>query len=430
VARALVNLKAIVLAAGEGRRLRPFTLTRPKCMLPVANKPILEHLVANFKEWNVNEVIIVVGYRKEKVFEYFKSAPKLPVKLQYAVQKEALGTASALSVVESMIEDDRFLVLYGDLLVDGAAVSIFLEEASGGDTLVAAVRAKDLQRFGVLEMKNDEIARIVEKPMRKAPNALANAGIYVFSRSIFKAIKHVKRSFRGEFELIDAINWLIKGGERVVAVEIPQEGWMDVGHPWDLLKANERVLKRTKLELKGEVEGGAVIKGEVGIAEKTKILSGAYIEGPTSIGENCIIGPNCYIRPYTSIGDGVRVGNACEVKNSIIMGGTKIAHLSYVADSVIGFNCNFGAGTIIANLRFDDETVKVNVQGKEVDSGLRKLGAFIGDGVKTGVGSSLMPGVKVGPNCWIWPNLVVFKDVPPSTRLTRGSDNSKGEKKW
>lgn len=167
----------------------------------------------------------------------------------------------------------------------------------------------------------------------------------------------------------------------------------------------------------GFVETGAHITGPVTVAETAHVRSGAYIEGPAYIGEHSDIGPNCYIRPCTSIGRKVRIGNACEIKNSIIMDGVHIGHLSYVGDSIVGENCNLGAGTITANYRLDAGTVKMMVKDKLVDSGRTKLGAVLGDNVKTGINALFMPGVKVGNNCWIGPNVVVYRDVPPNTAL-------------
>jgi bifunctional UDP-N-acetylglucosamine pyrophosphorylase/glucosamine-1-phosphate N-acetyltransferase len=170
-------------------------------------------------------------------------------------------------------------------------------------------------------------------------------------------------------------------------------------------------------EVLGSVEEGSYLAGSVYVGEGVRIRSGAYIEGPTYIGEGSDIGPNCCIRPHTSIGRKVRIGNACEVKNSIVMNGVHIGHLSYLGDSVIGEGCNIGAGTILSNFRFDSGTVKMRVKGRLVDSGRSKLGVMMGDNAKTGVGSLFMPGVKVGCNSWIAPNLVVNRDVPSDTIL-------------
>jgi bifunctional UDP-N-acetylglucosamine pyrophosphorylase/glucosamine-1-phosphate N-acetyltransferase len=167
-------------------------------------------------------------------------------------------------------------------------------------------------------------------------------------------------------------------------------------------------------KVSGTVEQGAHLIGPVTVAESARVRSGAYIEGPVFIDEEADIGPNCYIRPATSVGKRVRVGNACEIKNSIIMDGTHVGHLSYVGDSILGEKCNLGAGTIIANYRCDSRSIKMTVKDQVVDTGRRKLGAVIGDNVKTGIKSIFMPGVKVGMNSWIGPNFMVERDLPPN----------------
>jgi bifunctional UDP-N-acetylglucosamine pyrophosphorylase/glucosamine-1-phosphate N-acetyltransferase len=182
-----------------------------------------------------------------------------------------------------------------------------------------------------------------------------------------------------------------------------------------LLEANRWALMRMHHKVYGLVENGAHLIGPITVAETARIRSGAYIEGPAFIDEESDLGPNCYIRPYTSIGKKVRVGNACEIKNSIIMDGTHIGHLSYVGDSILCENCNLGAGTITANYRLDAGTIKMMVKDEVVDSGRKKLGVVLGDNVKTGINALLMPGVKVGNNSWVGPNLVVHRDLPSNT---------------
>ncbi|MBM4401114.1 MAG: hypothetical protein FJ045_04100 [Crenarchaeota archaeon] len=178
----------------------------------------------------------------------------------------------------------------------------------------------------------------------------------------------------------------------------------------------------------GTVENGAHLIGPVTVAETARIRSGAYIEGPTFIDEGSDIGPNCYIRPCTSIGKNVRVGNACEIKNSIIMDWTHVGHLSYVGDSILCEHCNLAAGTITANLRLDDGTVKMLVKGEVVDTERRKLGAILGDNVKTGINALLMPGVKVGVNSWIGANFTVHRDLPADTIALLKQDEDIREK--
>jgi bifunctional UDP-N-acetylglucosamine pyrophosphorylase/glucosamine-1-phosphate N-acetyltransferase len=187
---------------------------------------------------------------------------------------------------------------------------------------------------------------------------------------------------------------------------------MDIGRPWDLLGANERILSNLKPQLKGTVESGAVVNGPVFLDDDAVIRSGSYIEGPAYIGEKSAIGPNCRVRPYTSIADEVHVGSSCEVKNSIVMAGSKVPHLSYVGDSVVGEQCNLAAGTITANIRLDEAPIRIRLKGKLTSSGRRKLGAIIGDGVQTGINTSIMPGVRIGPNSYIGPGVIVYEDVP------------------
>jgi bifunctional UDP-N-acetylglucosamine pyrophosphorylase/glucosamine-1-phosphate N-acetyltransferase len=208
---------------------------------------------------------------------------------------------------------------------------------------------------------------------------------------------------------------MISENKKVIAIKIDSKQWLDIGRPWDLLEANRWALTKTRHKINGLIENGAHLLGPVTVAETARIRSGAYIEGPTFIDEDSDIGPNCYIRPYTSIGKGVRIGNACEIKNSVIMDHCHIGHLSYVGDSVVGERCNLGAGTITANYRLDAKEVKMMVKDKVVDTGRRKLGVILGDDVKTGINALFMPGIKIGNDSWIGPDVLVSRDLPPKS---------------
>ena len=406
-------MKAVILAAGAGSRLRPLTLYRPKCMIPLAGKPILEHLLLALKENGIEEILIIIGYRKELVRNYFRDGKDFGVKLSYIEQEKWYGTADAVSLSEEYVSDDDFLMLYGDLLIDASVVKITRQKyAEKGLITLTLTTVEEINRYGIVKIEKDQVLKIVEKPKSKEFGNLANVGVYIFSKKIFKAIQKTVKSQRKEFEITDTLNLLLKEGVSLASVEIEPRNWLDVGRPWDLLEANRRVLKQAHLENKGELEKGAYLKGPVGVGTGTKIRSGAYIEGPVWIGEGSDIGPNCYIRPFTSLGKGVRIGNACEIKNSLILNQTHIGHMSYVGDSIVGEMCNFGAGTITANLRFDDIAVKVKVKGEVVDSGIRKLGVIIGDNVKTGIGVRFMPGVKVDGDTWIGPSTTIYEDLP------------------
>jgi bifunctional UDP-N-acetylglucosamine pyrophosphorylase/glucosamine-1-phosphate N-acetyltransferase len=257
---------------------------------------------------------------------------------------------------------------------------------------------------------------------------LANAGLYAFSTEIFEEIRQIKSSVRGEWELTDALSLLVKDKKPVLATRISKADWIDIGRPWDLLEANSWALKRMEHAVYGNVENGAHLVGPVTVAETARVRSGAYVEGPTFIDEGSDIGPNCFIRACTSIGKNVRVGNACEVKNSIVMDYTHVGHLSYVGDSILCERCNLGAGTITANYRLDAGTIRMVVKDKVVDSGRGKLGAILGDDVKTGINALLMPGVKVGCNSWVGPNFMVDRDLPANTIALLKQDVEKREK--
>lgn len=414
----MIMMKAVILAAGLGTRMRPLTFTKPKFLLPVGGKPALDHVVSLLRNAGVNKIAMVVGFGKEQIMERYGKGKSFGVDVEYLEQKELLGTANAVQLAEKFVAGERFMVMNGDTLVDQESLNAFVaryKKLAGSESfscLMGTIEVEDPGQFGIVFTKEGRVTGIVEKPKR-VKSRLANAGVYIFDSKIFDAIKRTKKSPRGEYELTSSMQMLIDEGGEVYTS--PLDLWTDIGRPWDLLIANEYFLRNLKGEIRGKVEHGAYIESNVYVGEGSRIRSGSYIEGPTYVGSNCDIGPNCFIRPSTSIGDHVRVGNGVEIKNSIIMDHSHVAHLSYVGDSIIGSRCNLGAGTTIANLRLDEGAVKMKVSGKVVDTGRRKLGTVIGDDVKTGVNSMINPGVKIGPNAAVGPGAVVYDDVQPNT---------------
>lgn len=186
-------------------------------------------------------------------------------------------------------------------------------------------------------------------------------------------------------------------------------------HSWDLLHANElHVNALSESSVEGDVHPHAVIEGCVRIGKGSRILPGVYIEGNAIIGENCKIGPNCYLRGNTSIGDKCHIGQSVEIKNSILLNGTNVGHLSYVGDSILGEEVNFGAGTTTANLRHDGRTHRTMVNGSLMDTGRRKFGCVVGDGVHTGINTSIYPGRKLYPGTSTRPGEIVRHDIHKS----------------
>ncbi|MGA3111979.1 MAG: bifunctional sugar-1-phosphate nucleotidylyltransferase/acetyltransferase [Candidatus Bathyarchaeia archaeon] len=425
-------MKAVLLAAGEGVRLQPITATRPKHLIKVGGKPILQFCLEAVKNAGISEAVIVTHYMGDAIREYFGDGEKLGLDLTYIEQKKVLGTGNATAVAEPYVEGD-FVLVYGDLLFGADVVKDTLKVFEQGKTaaVVGVVPVDNPESYGIIELdQKKRVKRIVEKPAAaKAPSNFANAGVYVFSTEVFNKIRQTKASARGEWELTDAVTLLAKEDGIVLAAELSKDEWFDVGRPWDLLDANNWALKRMDHKVLGTVEQGVHLIGEVTVAESARIRSGAYIEGPCFIDGECDIGPNCYIRPGTSLGRKVRVGNACEIKNSIIMANTHVGHLSYIGDSVLGENCNLGAGTVIANYRFDAGSIKMMVKDKAVNTGRRKLGAVFGDNVKTGIKTLFMPGVKVGENSWVGPGLMVERDLPANVTAFYRQNHSMIEKK-
>ena len=413
-------MKAAILAAGEGVRLQPITATRPKHLIKLAGKPILGHCLNALKKAGISEAVIVVHYMADTIRQYFGDGKDFGLEIEYAEQEAVLGTGNAVSVVESYVKDD-FLLVNGDMLFAAEALKtvVDMHNREKPAATIAVVPVDKPESYGIVELENGKnVKRIVEKPSREeAPTNLANAGIYVFSPEIFAKTRQTSPTSRGEWEIPDAITLLINEKKPVLAAKIPGEDWIDIGRPWDLLEANRWTLRRMKHKPLGLIENGSHLVGPITVAETARVRSGAYIEGPAFIDEEADVGPNCYIRPFTSIGRKVRVGNACEIKNSIIMDYTHIGHLSYVGDSIIGEGGNLGAGTITANYRLDAGTIKMMVKDKIVDSERKKLGAVLGDNVKTGINALLMPGVKVGKNSWIGPNFIVQRDLPADSRV-------------
>ena len=395
-------MKAVILAAGQGTRMHPLTATRPKPMIPVAGRPLLEH-VLDICVPHVEGFVLVVGYEAGAVREHVgETYASLPV--EYVSQDEQLGTAHAIALGGRQI-DETFLALNGDVLVPEALVEALVE---AGDVAVAVTPVADPTSYGVVQPDGDLLDTIVEKP-ENPPSDLANMGTYVITPELCAHIEAVEMSERGEYEVTDGIQSFVEDGGRVHLVE--NDGhWLDVGRPWELLDANELLLAEIDHRIDGDIEEGATLKGNVVVESGARIRAGAYLEGPVLVRSGADVGPNAYVRGATVIGPEVRVGNAVEIKNSILMADTNVGHLSYVGDSVLGREVNFGAGTTVGNLRHDGANVRMCVKGDPVETGRRKLGVVAGDGVKTGIDTSLNAGVKLGSGETTMPGETLLRD--------------------
>ena len=399
-------MKAVILAAGEGNRMRPLTYTRPKVMLPIANRPILEHLVIEMKKAGIKQFTFVVGYHGETIRQHFGDGARWGVSIDYVPQRKQLGTAHAVKMVEGFVKG-KFLLANGDVLLKVDDIKKILAK---DNIALSLIEVEDTRDLGVVELAGDKVKAIHEK-VDKPPSKLVNAGVYLLTPDIFPAIARTEKSPRGEYELTDSLQILLGDGRPVSGVKI--DHWLNLSYPWDLLTANESLIVGVEQQALGVVEDNAVMKGMVSIGKGTVVRANSYIQGPVVIGDNCDIGPNCFIRASTAIGDNCHVGSAVEIKNSIVMQGSKIPHHNYIGDSIIGEGCNLGAGTKIANLRLD----KKDITSGNIDTKRRKFGAIIGDEVQTGINASINVGSLIGDHTFIGPGAMVSGVVLPNSQI-------------
>ena len=371
--------QAVILAAGEGQRLRPFTVTKPKVMLSIAGKPILQYVVESLAQNGIRNIVLVVGYRKEQVFDYMGSGEKFGVDITYITQERQLGTAHALAQAKAVTESE-FLVLSGDNLIEADAVAQFV--AVKPEAMLVK-RVDNPARYGVVTIENGMVKDIVEKP-EEAKSNVVNTGIYAFTTEIFSFIE-------AQLDIPDALNNMLAQGYPISAQEVDGT-WLDVVYPWDILSLNGAVLRRIRTNLGGTIEAGVSLKGLVSVGKDTIIRSNSYIVGPVVIGNNCDIGPNVCILPATSIGDNVVISSFSNVKNSVIGNDVNIGPGCIIQDSVIDSGCiikgHFTAYSGEADVKVDEHR-------------LVNIGAMLGEGCNLGNNVVAQPGVIVGNHCQV-----------------------------
>ena len=383
--------QAIVLAAGEGQRLRPFTVTRPKAMLSIADKPILQFVVEALVQNGIRNIVLVVGYRKEQVYDYMGSGEDFGVDITYITQEKQLGTAHALSQAQDIAEDE-FLVLSGDNLIDAATIAAFMQVKPEA---VLVKRVNDPERYGVVNLTGTEVKDIVEKP-KEAESNMVNTGIYAFTREIFTFTESL-------LDIPDVLNNMIAAGRNVSALET--EGtWLDVVYPWDIISLNDAVLRDIDVSLGGIIESGATIKGKVLVGEGTVVRSGSCIYGPVVVGSGCNIGPNVCIMPATSIGDNVAVSPFSEIKNSVIGNDVTVGTGCIISDSVIDkgsvLKGRFTAVGGQSEVRINGECPLINV------------GVMMGEDCEVASNVTVQPGAIIGNSCQIQMSKIVSGHLP------------------
>jgi UDP-N-acetylglucosamine diphosphorylase/glucosamine-1-phosphate N-acetyltransferase len=351
-------MQAVILAAGEGKRVRPLTRNRPKAMIPVTNRPIIEYVIEALLKNGIREIIVVVGYRKEQVTRFLN---QLDVPVEVVVQNKQLGTGHALLAAEPRIRDN-FLLLPGDNYIDPSSIARIMNHPNA----ILVKEHPNPSNFGVVMLSDGYVTGIVEKPAHAA-SFMVSTGIYSLTREIFAHLE-------GHNNLTEAISTML--GEGIKIKGIPADDWQDAIFPWDLLKMNRRLLRNISPAREGVISKEAVIQGSVRIGKGTTIGPNTVINGPVIIGNDCAIGPNCCIMPNTSIGSRGIVEPFTFIGNSIIMDDTSIGSHSRILDTVIGERCVLADHTATWT-----SPGLVDIEGCATRS---EFGAIIGDTVVSG----------------------------------------------
>ncbi len=377
--------EAIILAAGEGTRLRPLTYRRPKVLIPVAGSPFLDHQLHLLSSAGVRRVVLVVGHMKETLGEWVEGNPRQGMEIDLCVQKSARGTGDAINAARGKVAQ-RFMVINGDVLIDRESmVSILRSESQS----VAAKRVGNPRDYGVFDTEGGRVTRVVEKA-DDPPSNLANVGVYVFDPDIFDRIDSTPPNpKRNEVEITDTLQGMIDSGEEILCHQVSK--WYELGKPWDIPSLNEALLPRV-------VEGSPGSRGPDGVitGAGTEIEKGARVLGPSIIGRGCRISRGTVVGPFTSVGSS-SVLDGCICEGSVIMDGCKIGRGSSISHSVLGPGCRIGLGVVVMDRHASGDTVRMEVKGSIMDSGRRKLGCVLGDGCILEDGSVLPPGALLDP---------------------------------
>jgi UDP-N-acetylglucosamine diphosphorylase/glucosamine-1-phosphate N-acetyltransferase len=393
-------MKAVILAAGEGKRLRPFTETMPKVMLPVANKPVLEYVVDAVKKSGISDIIIVVGYKKEVIMEHFKDYEG--VDITYVVQDKQLGTAHALLQAKKHVKSS-FMVLSGDNIIDQTSISQLINDKSKYSMLIK--KHSHPSKYGVVFVETGILKEIIEKP-KEDLEGFISTGIYKLPHSVFDDIE--KLTSQGVYALSSIIQSLVDQGKEINTISA--RSWMDIVYPWDLITVNEAILRTASASTSGTIEKGVTIKGGVVVGKDTAIRSGCYIVGPVIIGEGCEIGPNACIFPSTTIGNHAVVHPFCEIRNSVILDDSRVGSNSYISHSVVGrgsiLGHNFSATAGKATIEMPDEFKKLDA-----------IGVMVGEDCNIGSNVIVEPGIFIGRGCKISPMKRIINHISSESKV-------------
>ena len=437
---------AIILAAGSGSKIWPYNVTKNKCVLPVANKPLFLHTVEALKNNNIDQIVVVTGYRSEQIVHALGAYDNIKL----VEQKGNKGTVSALLTGLDAVDDAEFLVVYGDVLVTDKDISALMENYKQSKpiagALVQSLGTESSNEWICAQVNNSQVEYILGHPRDSVTHRMC--GIYAMDRKIVPYLKknpgfmqsvQVGMMSPDEAFIEDSFQMAIEAGQNIQAVETGQP-FFDIDKPWHLLEANRQWMeycgsllekniigKNCKISDKADISGhlvlgdnceigsGVHIEGSLWLGDNSKIVQGAIIEPNVHIGKNCTIRRYAQIEQGTCIGDDSFVGHCAEVAGVFMKRAWAFHYGEYWG--ILGDCCDLGAATVCGNLRFDDlQTVHTVNNRKEIPKAGANA-AYIGDYVRTGVNTIIMPGVKVGPYSVLGAGTIVHKDVENNTLL-------------
>jgi UDP-N-acetylglucosamine diphosphorylase/glucosamine-1-phosphate N-acetyltransferase len=414
-------MKALVLTAGEGQRLRPLTTNRSKSMLMIAGRPVLQYIIDSLIENDIRDIVVVVGHGREELIDHFQMGGDFGVRIRYMIQHQQKGVEHAILTAREELEgEEEFLLVNGDVLVEPEMVSRTLSthKTLGGAVTMLVTLVSNPEQFGTVKLgPNGIVEKLVEKggPDRYVSN-YAVAGVSVFNTKVLPLLeKH------GAMEL--AFEEYIKSGSQVSATVWEKE-WAEFTWPWDILDANKIVMDRL-LKGKGsyiaesaDVHPSVVIEGSVYIDKGSIVRPNTTLRGPIYIGKNVYVGNNSLIRDYSSLCDGVRIGYAVEMRNSMVFERVNVGRMTYLADSIVGADTCIEAGAQLWNWRPGSEPLYLKQENEKIQVPLRKFGAIVGDNVVIGVNASIYPATRIGEDSMISAGCVVEEDIPPQSNVT------------
>ena len=386
-------MKAIVLAAGKGTHLAPFSPDRTASLVDICGTTVLEHTIKLLREAGVSDVVVVVNPTEQKIPRLLGDGRHLHVSVDIVPQTGPEGIGGAILEAAARFQPgENFFLVYGDTLT---ASNVFVHAQQSHHLHRAPIAAVCLTSktdpYGIIYMEAGmRISRVVEKPKDVGLGNYVLAGVFVLPQIFFSYLKEANGSMIGALERVVAKDKLY--------ASIWEDDWVDLRYPWDVLKANRILMKgweAASIAKSAKISEGATIVGPVHIADGVAIQAGAVLRGPCFVGAETFIGNNSLVREFTSVGAKSQVGFGVELKNCVIFGGTHIGRLSFLGDSVIGAGVDVGAGTMTINRQLDNRAIDVEIAGRSIASGLVKLGSFVGDGAVIGASNTLAAGTVI-----------------------------------